>query len=387
MPYTEISCYSETVKRFIHATLLIVGTSIGAGFLALPLLGVNLDIKLLLALSVLFVFIAYRSSMMAVDLNALYKEPASMDKICRGHVGKCVFALTLSSIYLLSFGLLVGYFSCFSDTFSRVCSVNYNMTVWLSAGGLFLILSLDAKRFANLNSSFVTVLLTAILAAIVYVGISYPGVEIKTETHWKELPGFLPVLFTSFIMQTLCPRIYNDLAGDRKKISRALILGISIPGIIYMLWVVCVLKNITANDLEFLKRLQLHQISVGQLIEFLCNTSPHPFIGSLLKLLTLLSVITSAIGFALGLLQSLYVFLSKPLARFVVCFLPAAINLISPDMFVRMFSFSGAIATVFMIFVPYYLIKKQTGKGSFGGMVCCIFGVIIVACELGQAFL
>ncbi len=387
MPYAEILRYPEIVKRFIHATLLVVGTSIGAGFLALPLSGVNLDIGLLLLLTVAFIFIAYRSSMMAVDLNALYKEPASMDKICRGHVGKGVFALTLSSIYLLSFGLLVGYFSCFSDTFSRVCSVNYNATVWLSALGLFLILNLDAKRFANLNSSFVTVLLAAILAAIVYVGISYPGVEIKTETRWKELPGFLPVLFTSFIMQTLCPRIYNDLAGDKKKISRALILGISIPGIIYMLWVMCVLKNIIANDPEFLKRLQAHRVTVGQLIEFLCNTSPHPFIGSLLKLLTLLSVITSAIGFAIGLLQSLYGFLPKPLARFIVCFLPALINLISPDMFVRMFAFSGAIATVFMIFVPYYLLKKQTGKSSFGGLFCCIAGVVIVLCELSQYFL
>ena len=188
-------------------------------------------------------------------------------------------------------------------------------------------------------------------------------------------------------MQTLCPRIYNDLAGDRKKISRALILGISIPGIIYMLWVMCVLKNITANDAEFLKRLQAHRITVGQLIEFLCNTSPHPFIGSLLKLLTLLSVITSAIGFAIGLLQSLYMFVPKIAARFIVCFIPAIINLISPDMFVRVFAFSGAIATVFMIFVPHYLLKKQTGKDSVGALFCCVAGVVIVLCELSQYFL
>ena len=387
MPYHRAPRYFKIVRRFIHATLLIVGTSIGAGFLALPLSGCNLDIKLLLALTVFCIFIAYRSSMMAVELNELCKKPASMDVICRSYTGKRIFALTLTSIYLLSFSLLTGYFSCFSDTFSRFCSFRYETVVCLSAVVLFCILSLNAKWFANLNSSFVCVLMAAILLAIIYVGAAYPHVKIQTETRWRELPGFLPIIFTSFIMQTICPRIYGDLAGDRKKISRALLLGISVPGIIYMLWVMCVLKNITAHDAEFLQRLRAHEISVGQLIGFLCDTSPYPFIGTLLKILTLLSIMTSAIGFAIGLLQSLQVLLSKTAARLVVCLVPAALNFISQDMFVRVFAFSGAIATVFMIFVPYYLIKKQTGKGSFGGMICCIFGIIIVACELGQAFL
>ena len=381
------ACYLLCVRRFIHATLLIVGTSIGAGFLALPLSGCNLGIKLLLLLTVLCIFTAYRSSMMAVELNELYRAPASMDVICRSYAGKRLLALTLVSIYLLSFSLLTGYFSCFSDTFSRFCSLRYETVVCLSACGLFCILSLNAKLFANLNSSFVCVLLTAILLAIIYVGKAYSDVEIQTETCWRELPGFLPIIFTSFIMQTICPRIYGDLAGDRKKISRALILGISVPGIIYILWVVCVLKNITAHDPEFLQRLRSHEISVGQLIGFLCDTSPYRSVGTLLKILTLLSIMTSAIGFAIGLLQSLQVLLPKTAARLVVCLIPAVLNFISQDMFVRVFAFSGAIATVFMIFVPYYLIKKQTGKSSFGGIICCIFGIIIVTCELGQAFL
>ena len=375
------------MKRFIHATLLIIGTSVGAGFLALPLSGCNLDVKLLLVLCLLCVFVAYRSSMMAVELNELYKTPASMDVICRSYTGKRIFALTLTSIYLLSFSLLTGYFSCFSDTFSRVCSFRYETVVCLSAIGLFAVLSMHAKWFANLNSSFVCILLAAILLAIIYIGMSYPQVEIQTKTRWQELPEFLPVIFTSFIMQTLCPRIYNDLAGDRKKISRALILGISVPGIIYMLWVVCVLKNITANAPEFLQRLRSHQVSVGQLIEFLCDTSPYSFVGTILKILTLVSIITSAIGFAIGLLQSLQFLLPKVAARIIVCLVPAVLNFISQDMFVRVFAFSGAIETVFMIFVPYYLLKKQTGKGSFGGLVCCVFGIVIVVCELGQSFL
>ena len=375
------------MRRFIHATLLIVGTSVGAGFLALPLSGCNLDFKLLLPLGALCVYVAWRSSMMAVELNELYKAPASMDIICRRYCGKRIFALTLTSIYLLSLSLLTGYFSCFSDTFSRFCSFSYETVVCLSAVGLFCILSLNAKLFANLNSSFVCVLLAAILLAIFYVGTAYSHVEVQTETRWRELPGFLPVIFTSFIMQTICPRIYGDLTGDRKKISRALILGISVPGIIYMLWVACVLKNITAHDAEFLQRLRAHDVSVGELIGFLCSTSPHPSIGTILKILTLLSIMTSAIGFAIGLLQSMQFLLPKTAARIVVCLVPAILNFISQDMFVRVFAFSGAIATVFMIFVPYYLIKKQTGKGSFGGIVCCVFGIVIVLCELGQAFL
>ena len=71
------------MKSFIHATALVIGTAIGAGFLALPLSGAHLSVPLIILATLVSVFVTYRSSVMAVDLNEFYQSPASLDKLCR----------------------------------------------------------------------------------------------------------------------------------------------------------------------------------------------------------------------------------------------------------------------------------------------------------------
>lgn len=369
------------MKKLIHASLLIIGTSIGAGFLALPLSGINLDIKLLAGLIFLCVWLAHHTSMMAIDLNILHQKPASMDQLSRAYSGKRAFAISLTTIYLLSFALLTGYFDCFADTICKSWGFNHTAIVWILAGVLFCVFSLDKKIFANVNSFVVSILLVAILIASITITINHPDVDINLDTQWKDFPGFVPIIFTSFLMQTVCPRIYKDLEYDRKKISQAFWLGTIIPAIIYLLWIVCVLKNIIANNPSFLGKLQSHQVSVGSLIQFLCDSSPYSWIDFALKLLTLLGIITSAIGFGIGLLESLEAYIPHTFARLLVCLVPAVINLTFPNVFIRVFSFSGMISTILVIFMPYYLLVKQTHKKPLLGMICCLLGIIIMVCE------
>ncbi|MBP5191598.1 MAG: hypothetical protein J6Z25_03475 [Opitutales bacterium] len=369
------------MRKLIHASLLITGTTIGAGFLALPLSGINIDIKLLAGLIFFFAWVAHYASMMAIDLNILHQKPAAMDQLSRVYAGKRAFAISLTAIYLISFALLTGYFDCFADTVCTAWGFSRTATIWILAIFLFCVFNLDKKLFSNINSFVVSILLIAILLASLTITITHPNVDIDFDNQWKDLPGVIPILFTSFLMQTICPRIYKDLNYDRKKISQAFWLGTMIPAIIYLLWIICVLKNIVANNPDFFKKLQSHNVSVGALIQFLCDSSPYSWLDLALKILTLLGVITSAIGFGIGLLQSLEAFIPHGLARLLVCLIPAAINVTFPNVFIKVFSFAGMISTILVIFMPYYLLSKQTRRTSLIGLACCLLGIAIILCE------
>ena len=84
----------------------ITGTSIGAGLIALPMTVVNLGTVSFGVMIAIMVWLAYQSSCMTTQLNIARKTPVSIVELSRQHGGKMLFAVTLSSFYLLFFGLL-----------------------------------------------------------------------------------------------------------------------------------------------------------------------------------------------------------------------------------------------------------------------------------------
>ena len=347
----------------------------------MPLSGAHLSIPLIILATLVSISVTYRSSVMAVDLNEFYQSSASLDKLCRMHVGQCLFIIALVSLYLLSFSFLTGYFACFSDMLCAFLPVKRSVGIIASACGLFLILSLRTRWFANVNSLFVGAFLAAILLILAQISTRCASVRLETQTNLRELPCFLPILFASFTMQTVCPYIYGNLNGRRNTIRGALFLGSLIPGVIYALWMIYALKTASQSP-AFWQRLQAHEVSVGELIAFLCDTLPYASVGMILKTVTILGVVTSAIGYGIGLLQSLQNIFPKPLARMLICLIPAVINLFAPNLFIHILTFIGMISAVFTIFVPYYMTVRHMKQRSLSGLFCCLFGVIVVLCEI-----
>ena len=195
------------MKKLLHASLLIAGTSIGAGLLALPMTSVNIGIGLLTVMILLMLFVGYHTSMMVIRLNELYRTPASVVDIARKHGDKITFTMLSASFYGLSFAVLTAYFSGLADTVSKNWSLNYNAVVIACGCGLLLCLCLKETIFAGLNSVFVLLLVGIIVTAVLTVGFSNVPSELIVHPQWREVPTFLPVIFCSFVMQMVCPHV------------------------------------------------------------------------------------------------------------------------------------------------------------------------------------
>ena len=307
------------MKKLVHSVCLIFGTCVGAGLVALPMLAVHLGISLSAIIIAAMVYIAWRSSMMTVDLNALHQAPSSIVQLSEVYSGKKAFGITMASFYLLSFSLLTVYFSCVSDTVNTFCRFGQTTGVLLCGCGLFGFLSLKTRVFSQLNTIFVGLLVVVIAIAIFQTRTDGHGMVAGGSVKFNDLLAFFPVIFTSFGVQNVCHTVYGYLDGNKRKISLAFLIGILLPAVVYIAWIACVLNTIASNDAVFYQRLQAHEVSVGELIAFLCDCSHYKSLGFFLKTLTLLAVITSAVGIAIGLLQSMKELLSDKLARLLVC--------------------------------------------------------------------
>ena len=375
--------------KLLHAVFLISGTAIGAGLIALPLVTVNLGIYLSVFIIAMMIFVAYQSSMMTIELNARNKEAASIIKLSeRSFLPRIA---SLLSFCTLSFALLTVYISALAESLGAFFNIDNHVLMIFCGMMLFISLSLKGTYFQKINSVLVVTLLTIICVSVVkiYVNSGTEALEFcSSRLEFSEVIAFLPIGFTSFGVQNICPHVYKLLDGDRRQISRAFIIGIVIPAIVYIVWIYCVFENIATRDMLFFEKLQNHQVAVGELIKFLCVSSDSVFMEITFKVLSLFAIATSAIGCGLGLQKSLQEMMhekpySRVIASMIICFVPILFGIIIPNAFINVLSFGGMIATVFVIFIPYYLLRAG-GKSDHekGNNHCLAFGVVIVLCEL-----
>ena len=366
----------------LHSSLLVAGTSIGAGLLALPMTSVNIGIGLLTVTILLMLFVGYHASMMVVRLNEIYQTPASVVDIAKKHGDKLTFGMLSASFYGLSFAVLTAYFSGLADTVSKNWSLDYNAVVIACGLGLFLCLSLKETVFANLNSVFVLLLVGIVASAVLTIGFSnVPSELLLASPQWNEVPTFLPVIFCSFVMQMVCPHVYAYLEHDMRKVRFAIFFGLFLIITVYLSWTVCILTKIFDSSPEFFRQMQAHQVSVGELTKFLCKASGSDVVETLLKFITVFGITTSAIGVAIGMMHALATHMPKLATRIVICFIPTVINFLCPNAFVAIFAIVGVICTVFAVFGPYRLLQTSGECITVPYRICWWVGAAVVICE------
>ena len=260
------------MQKLIHTIFLVTGTSVGAGLIALPMAAVNLGTVPFLLMIAITVWLAYQSSCMTARLNVAHKTPASIVELSRQYGGTILFAVTLSSFYLLFFGLLTVYFSCMADTITTCSHLGKTSSIVLCGCGLFLFLNLKTRLFSDLNSVFVIILLAVIGVAVVSVKHMPETIAPKVPFQADEWIKIVPILFTSFGVQGSCAYFCFYLRNDLRRLKIAFCIGLLIPAIIYLLWTLCCLKTALSCDGAFYQRLQAHQVTVGELIRVLCAT-------------------------------------------------------------------------------------------------------------------
>lgn len=393
----------------IGAILLIAGTCIGSGMIALPMVLAKLGLMLSILLMLAIWFIMYYSSLISLELNLQANQGLSLGELGRKFSGRTAELIGVISIKLLSYSLLAVYIYGGSSILREL--IASKMSVHFPFSGIALCYTLIATCVLLLPIKWIDyfnrILFTGLLGI---VAILIMGLTISIE--WSNLPliseqyqnvsiwmALIPVIFTSFGFNVIFHSLTNYCDKNPKVLKAAFFWGSLIPAFVYILWTCCILVVVYHNNPTFYLKMVKGNAEVGELIQVLSGVAKWQSIQLLVWWLSLLAIATSIIGVGIGLFDSLKLMVSKrvhngPLSNILVILMtmipPYVAVIYVPNAFLKVLGFAGMILAVIAILLPGYLFWKMKASDLFyqelkrKWLIQCalVAAIAVIACEL-----
>lgn len=393
-------------SHLLGGILLVSGTAIGAGMLALPISTGLAGFYPSALLFVLFwVFMTFTALLM-LEVN-LWMEPKnnhliSMAKQTLGRGGEVVCWVTyLFLLYALTTAYIAGSGSIFIDAVQQV--FGYTLPAWAGSFPLLLIFGYFVYRGTRyvdwLNRILMTGLVIAYGFLVVYLT---PHVDpIKVEyIAWAPLLAASSVVATSFGYHIIIPSLTTYMNGNIQQIKWALLIGSFIPLVVYLTWEYLALGILPIDGAHGIKQGYEEGAHSAYLIGSLVEDTS---IATISKVFSFFAIVTSFLGVSLSLSDFLadgFNIEKKAGGRlllFVLTFLPPmAITLVDPHVFLTALEFAGAFGVVVLLgllpalmvwsgryFHHYYSAYKAPG-GRLGLIVVILISIGIIAVEVAH---
>lgn len=379
--------------KTIGAILLITGTAIGAGMLALPVLTAEAGLwptaLLFLSIWALTLFTA----LLLVEVNLSYKKEVNLISMCKATLGEraagFTWVLFLALLYSLTSAYLSGSGSILNSVFESVFgfTVPYYLepVLPLTLFGLFVVLGTAAVDRVN------RILIAGLVAA--YIGLvvtALPDVMSSRFTFHNFGPLFaaVPVAVTSFGFHIIIPSVVSYLHYDARLIKKAVIVGSLVPLAVYLLWELVILGVV---PLDATKSALLKGAPIT---EALADIVGAPWVVGFGVAFSFFAIVTSFLGVSL----SLFSFLKDGLggkSRLVVVltFLPPLIFVeLFPGGFIGALRYAGVIVALISGVLPALMAYKACEKKhqssyrapgrSWGLGLAILFSLLIIISDI-----
>ncbi len=398
-------------SKTLGATLLVAGTCIGSGTLALPLSLAKVGLVPGLLVMLLTWALSYYTAFLGLELNSQAGCAASIGPLARRFSGPIAAWIGSASVLLLSFALMAAYLhgtasvtqkllqhSAENSWASGVLILGY--TAFAACIFLFPIAWIDRiNRLLFWALIFVfCILISFLLSAINFLELPLWGPCLGSFSAWTAL---IPIVFTSFGFQVIFHTLTHYCNNKINKLRRVFFWGSLIPAIVYMLWISGCLGVLASNQPAFYARMASQDVGVGDLVQALSSCTHRPALQGLTWGFTLLAILTSIIGLGLGLIESLQAAFQKHLKGAALCrslaialaLLPSAFIAIKvPNAFMCFFSFAGMTLAVISILLPLYLLKNTKKRPFYyrelrpflPRFLALLGGVVVIVCEVAR---
>ncbi len=289
---------------FLGGTLLVAGTAIGGGMLALPVLTAPGGFfPSILIYFLCWIFMAC-TGLLLVEIFLWNKEETnlfSMANMTLGRGGKFVtLILYLFLFYSLSVAYVAGGGNIVNDLFEAL----FNAKPACYWGPLLFVLLF--APFVAISPSATTrmngiLMIGLIVSFIVFVVLGVPHIKAHYLTKSNLALALLatPVVFTSFGFQGIVPTLTNYLGRDPFLTRKVIMLGTGFPFICYIIWEGLILGVVPPEGLQ--EALELGQSSVYPLKKIL----DIPWLFCVGEFFAFFAIVTSFFGVTLGLLDFL----------------------------------------------------------------------------------
>jgi tyrosine-specific transport protein len=342
-------------NHFLGATLLIAGTSIGVGMLALPVVTAAGGFIPAVLLSVLVWLFMVSTSFLIVEACCWMPEGANFITISERLLGR-QGALVCWLLYLFLFYCLMvahvaagggALFELLRETLPQAASALLYSLIFIP------VVYLGTHAVDRLNLGL---MLGVILSYLLFVVIAMPHVHISLLAHqdWGTIWSSLPVMFIMIGFQNIIPTLYNYMKRDHRGLRKAIWIGSSIPLFLYLLWELMILGSVPLDCLT-------QALAKGQsgALAFQ-HTFNKTIVGAIAEFFALFATSTSFAGIAIAFFDFLADGFrwekkgAKRLALLVLIFgVPLVFVCVNPESFITALQWGGGTGTILLFgFLP-----------------------------------
>lgn len=387
----------RSLGHVFGGSLLIAGTMVGVGMLALPVSTGEGGFLPAVAIYLLCWLFMLSTGLLLLEVCSWMPKDANLITMAErllGPIGKNVCWV----VYLFLFvTVMIAHVVGGGAVLNEICGCR--IPEWLCMILYVVLFSpviyLGTKWVDKLN---VTLMAGIAVTYFLFIAVSYKHVDpsLLTRANWPKAWLALPVLFTAFTFQVIIPTLMTYMDRNVKKVRLSIILGTSIPLLVYLIWEFLILGIVPAEGPNgLIEASKKGWNAVMPLKELLGN----PLVFSIGKAFAFLTMTTSYLALALAYLDFLadgFKVKKKGIGKILLClavFVPPTIVALSyPHVFITALSYAGGFSCsiLFGLFPPIMVWigrykKKQGHAPAFqvpGGKPLLALLVLFVIAEL-----
>ncbi len=347
----------QAIKSFGHllgGTLLVTGTSLGVGMLALPV--ATAEGGFFPALMIYLVCWLFMLGTGLLILEACIWMPKDANLITLSHhlLGKTGKIACWVLYLFLFFCLMVAHLAGGGSVLQQFSSDA--LSPWSSILLYLIVFSPVVYLGTRWVDRFNLLLMAgAIVTFLTFVTVSFSHVQVSKllSMDWIKAWGALPIVFTAFGYQSLIPTLMSYMNREVKHVRLAIIIGTSIPFLIYIIWEMLILGIIPLEGAGGLREaLQKGQNAVHPLGAFIQNSA----LISVGQGFAFFVLTTSYIGIAIAFVDFLADGFKVPNRGWhklgicgIIFIIPTIIALIDPSIFLMALNYAGGIGVALLL--------------------------------------
>ena len=385
------------MNKTVGSTLLVAGTMIGAGMLAMPLtsagIGFGFTLVLLLGLWALLTF----SALLFVELYQTADSDAGIGTLAELYFGKVGRIIATAVLIIFLYALIAAYISgggsLLKDLLPESFGDKVSILLFTVIFGSFIVIGTHSVDKINRVLFFVMLAAFAVVLSLMLPEIKFDNL-MATPIDNALIISASPVFFTAFGFHGSIPSLNKYLGGNVKALRISILAGSAITLCAYILWQMSTHGLLTQN--EFLQILKEDATLNGLVKATLAITGSNMIAGAI-KLFSTLALVTSFLGVGLGLLECIEDLLKRSfnisagrISLGLMTFIPPLVfALFYPEGFILALGYAGQMFAFYAVVLPVSLVWKarrahtnlpyKVWGGNLTLIIVLVLGVIITS--------
>lgn len=394
-----------SMSKLFGGILLIAGTSIGAGMLALPVTCAPLGFfysTLLLLVCWLFM---YLTGLLVLEVNLGLEDNASYISMARATLGPIGGFFNWLFFLLLLYSLLAAYVSGGGDIMQDLLVNRFKLNLHSDLGPLLWVVLFSIVIFFGVSvaDKLNRIFMFGLIAAYAFLmTIALPKVDFHLPLNGeiKYVWAALPVLFASLAFHIIIPSLCRYLDRNESQLRKIILFGSLLPLVVYIAWEFVIFGIIPVQGEQGLLAILKSGHAASQITNSLQSILQNAWVSAASRFFVIFALASSFLGVAYGLYDLIRDGLDiesstrgRLLGLFMTLLPPLLFALAYPAGFIFALKYSGifvaiihGIFPVLMAVSSRYFVKADTDYRLFGGitvlLIIALFFLVVIYCDV-----